>query len=392
MSRSPFLHYLYDPPLPNRHAATLQILQTGAALARRGVGFTLWSGPLSAPVDSILADLGISETPGLTIRPLFADPRTPRILRGRLSARLARAFAGERHDGMVWMSRGETGVATLPKLARMPGCRPLVMELHRIGSLHREELRLGRRIEAPHEVPARALRREQSAVQAADRLVCLTEPVADAVREHFAAEHPTLILPSGTSIPEQPVQGPSRDIDLIYFGKLEPRKGIAELLDAAAQLPDLRCAVIGGAPDTVEALRATLEARQLQERVQLTGWLSPRQLVDWIQRARLGVCPLPLGVSSVAERFTSPMKLLSMMAHGLPVVATDLPPVRAIARDGHDALLVPPGDPAGLAGAIRRLLEDRDLAARLGAAARARAREFSWERRAERLATFLWPE
>jgi glycosyltransferase involved in cell wall biosynthesis len=46
---------------------------------------------------------------------------------------------------------------------------------------------------------------------------------------------------------------------------------------------------------------------------------------------------------------------------------------------------VPPGDPAALAAAIRRLLEDPALAARLAAAARAAVAEYGWDRRAARL-------
>jgi glycosyltransferase involved in cell wall biosynthesis len=53
------------------------------------------------------------------------------------------------------------------------------------------------------------------------------------------------------------------------------------------------------------------------------------------------------------------------------VVTADTPAVREVLRDGHDALLVPPADPAALAAALIRLADDPALRARRGSAARA---------------------
>jgi glycosyltransferase involved in cell wall biosynthesis len=57
------------------------------------------------------------------------------------------------------------------------------------------------------------------------------------------------------------------------------------------------------------------------------------------------------------------------LALGTPVVATDVGGVAEVVRDGENGLLVPPGDPEALAGAIARLFGDEALAARLRAAA-----------------------
>jgi glycosyltransferase involved in cell wall biosynthesis len=73
------------------------------------------------------------------------------------------------------------------------------------------------------------------------------------------------------------------------------------------------------------------------------------------------------------------------MAAGRPLVASDLPSSREVMRDGETALLVPPGDPAALAAALRRLLEDRALAGRLAEAAWREAAAYSWDARAARL-------
>ena len=69
------------------------------------------------------------------------------------------------------------------------------------------------------------------------------------------------------------------------------------------------------------------------------------------------------------------LSLIEAMAAGKPVVATRVGAVPDIVEDGRSGLLVPPEDPAALAEAIARLLNDRAAAARLGAQAQQRVRE-----------------
>jgi glycosyltransferase involved in cell wall biosynthesis len=76
-----------------------------------------------------------------------------------------------------------------------------------------------------------------------------------------------------------------------------------------------------------------------------------------------------------------PKSLLEAAACGRPIVATDVPGCRAIARADHNALLAPPDDPAALADAIDRLAQDAELRRRFGAASRRLAEdEFSSQR------------
>jgi phosphatidyl-myo-inositol alpha-mannosyltransferase len=71
--------------------------------------------------------------------------------------------------------------------------------------------------------------------------------------------------------------------------------------------------------------------------------------------------------------------LVEAMAAGLPVVASDIAGYREVLRDGVEGILVPPGDPAALAGAVGGLLDDRAAARRFGRAGRERARRYSWD-------------
>ena len=204
----------------------------------------------------------------------------------------------------------------------------------------------------------------------ADALMCLTPAVESAARDCFRTAAPAVLLPSGTASP--PPADAVRDLDVVYAGKLESRKGVDDLVGALARLPGVTAHVAGG--DAAQARALDASAHRAGASLRALGWQEPARVAELLDRAKVALCPLPVGVDSVSDRFTSPMKLLQAMAHGTAVVASDVAPVRAIATDGQDALLVAPGDCAGLAAAIARLLDDPALRARLGRAARARAR------------------
>ena len=80
-----------------------------------------------------------------------------------------------------------------------------------------------------------------------------------------------------------------------------------------------------------------------------------------------------------------PTTVLEAMASGRPVVATTSGGIVDLIADGHNGLLVPPGDEGRLAAAMARLLSDADLRARLAAGARERVRRFTASAVAERL-------
>jgi glycosyltransferase involved in cell wall biosynthesis len=71
------------------------------------------------------------------------------------------------------------------------------------------------------------------------------------------------------------------------------------------------------------------------------------------------------GTSSKAARVI-PNKAFQALACGAPLVTADTPAARELLTDGKDALLVPPGEPAALAAALRRLAADDEFRTRLG--------------------------
>ncbi len=161
-----------------------------------------------------------------------------------------------------------------------------------------------------------------------------------------------------------------------------PLKGLAILVEAIAKLRTERpveLVVIGNAKRGGPVLDL-VERYDLQGAVRFTGRVDDAELVAHLRSAQVAVVP------SLFEGFSLPA--IEAMACATPLVATTggaLPEV--VGPDGEAGLLVPPGDPQALAGAIARVLDDPELASRLGAAGRARVvQRFTWRTAAQRTA------
>ena len=101
------------------------------------------------------------------------------------------------------------------------------------------------------------------------------------------------------------------------------------------------------------------------------------------------VLVLPNPRSAISNAFTSPLKLFEYMGSGRPIVASDLPSLREVLRDGENAILVEPGNPQALVAGIERIKKDEALGRRLAAQALQDVQAFTWAKRAERLEQLL---
>jgi glycosyltransferase involved in cell wall biosynthesis len=163
-----------------------------------------------------------------------------------------------------------------------------------------------------------------------------------------------------------------------------PMKGLVPLLEAVAKLRterDVELVVVGRPKEGGIALK-TISRLGIADAVRFVSGVAEAELVDLFGSAQVAVVP------SLYEGFSLPA--VEAMACATPLVATTagaLPEV--VGPHEVSALHVPPGDPEALAAAIGRILDDEDLAARLGAAGRKRVLErFTWRAVAEQ--TVRW--
>ncbi|MFH7600421.1 glycosyltransferase [Streptomyces racemochromogenes] len=167
---------------------------------------------------------------------------------------------------------------------------------------------------------------------------------------------------------------------LVQLGRLVPRKGTAVSIAALALVPDAELVVVGGPPagrldEDPEARRLRALARDagVADRVRFLGGLTGEDVPAVLRSADLVLCPAdyePFGIVP-----------LEAMACGRPVVASAVGGQLDTVVPGETGLLVPPGDPGALAGAVSELLARPAVRAAYGAAARSRALAlYGWDR------------
>ncbi len=161
-----------------------------------------------------------------------------------------------------------------------------------------------------------------------------------------------------------------------------PMKGLVPLLEAVAKLRTERHVelVVIGRPKEEGRVARTISRLGLQEVVRCVSGITDDELALLYARAQVAVVP------SLYEGFSLPA--IEAMACGVPLVATTggaLPEV--VGADGTTAVLVTPGDAEALASGMRRVLDDEELAARLGAEGRRRVlTRFTWRETAQQTA------
>jgi phosphatidyl-myo-inositol alpha-mannosyltransferase len=171
------------------------------------------------------------------------------------------------------------------------------------------------------------------------------------------------------------VFGNHRPLRILFIGQAVERKGLPVLLRAFEALREQIPATL----TLVGASATEIAPMLLDDRgVRALGKVSEEQKNEELCRAEVLCAPSLRG-----ESFG--MVLTEAFAASTPVVASDIPGYRDVARDGRDSLLVPPGDALALAEALRALALDPGRRASMAAAAREHAERFSWAHVAEEI-------
>jgi len=163
---------------------------------------------------------------------------------------------------------------------------------------------------------------------------------------------------------------------MLYHGRVDARKGVLDLLDAARQLRetgDRFRLLISGIGPTFNETAASIPLLGLQDQVEMTGYVEYADVPAVYQRADIFVSP------TYAEGFSN--TILEAMASRLAIVSCRSVGVVDCIRDGENGLLTEPGDRDGLAKALRGVLRDGVLRQRLADAALDECRAvYSWSK------------
>ena len=383
--------YFADIRFPLERANGIQTMETCHALAMRGHEVRLVVRPdTHAPPRDPFVYYGLPRSPRLIVeRVPAAGPQFARRV-AYLSFAAGRVMGAARAD--VLMSRDLGTAAILSKMPRAVRA-PIVYESHGyapdVAAALPEMVTTAR---PPGAARLKRLTEREAAVwRDADGYITITAGLARVLEEKFGKRSHTAVVPDGVRVNSTPDSPETSDAQVVvgYAGHLYPWKGVDVLVEALPLLPDVQLRIVGGHPGERDLARLHhLAARRgVEARVEFTGLVPPFEVGRWLQAA--DVLVLPNRGTEVSARYTSPLKLFEYLGAGRPIVASRLPALAEVLRDEENALLVEPDQPAALAAAITRVIDDRALAVRLARRAFETAAEFTWAKRAERLESVL---
>jgi phosphatidylinositol alpha-mannosyltransferase len=205
--------------------------------------------------------------------------------------------------------------------------------------------------------------------------VAVSEAAASFVEDRFRDDG-VRIVPNGADVELFAEAEPAPLPDgrrILFVNRLDRRKGFPVMVEAfrllAEERDDVILVVAGDGQDRGAASDLPIAVRA---RVVMLGTVPHREVPPYHAACEVFCAP-------ATGRESFGIVLVEAMAAGLPVVASDIAGYREVLRNGVEGILVPPGDPAALAGAVGALLDDRAAARRFGRAGRERARRYSWD-------------
>lgn len=229
---------------------------------------------------------------------------------------------------------------------------------------------------------------ERALIRQADRVITVSDPMARELSRRYGIPVPSVVhnFPDlGSGSPPSPTRSlrdllelPQSSPFVLYAGRLQPGRGLEQLILAAARYPEIVVGLMGdGRADYISALRARARAAGVGSRVHLVRPVDLEQVVPTARAADVGMAAYrDTGLSS---RTTLPNKLFEYLAAGLPVVASRLPPMAQVVGEHDVGVTCDPDNPDAVAAAIREVVGEPKRHQELRRNALRASKVFSWE-------------
>jgi glycosyltransferase involved in cell wall biosynthesis len=368
--------YGYDQVLPSTGADAEQVFNNVAALSRRGVEIDLLvprpaRGPsLSADalkarykvqgdfrVDHVGYGLGTLVRKGLHAVAVVRDPRV-KDATAVYTRHLQVAFAAVAADIPVLYETYRPWPDQYPALRG--ALRMLFTHRRFLGAITHSRL-------------------------AADSFVSLGVPAAKVVAL-YNGHDPTRLEPRMAPAEARAALGqPTGGFVATYAGRVEKAKGLDATLEIARACPDITFQFVGSEDPEgpIEKL-----ARGLPN-VRFVPWQPYDALVKYLYASDVLLLPTSLAPLEKHGHTVVPIKIFQYLAVGRVILGPTAPDVMELLRHDDNALLVPPGDTAAAAAALRRVQADAAVRDRLATSAQALAADLTWDARAGRIVDFV---
>jgi D-inositol-3-phosphate glycosyltransferase len=367
-----------DEISPGEQAA--HVVELSRALARRGHEVRIYA-RREQPARKGAQPVRIGD--GVTVEHLTAGPEKPLSADELLPhmGDFGRALAARWDDGPFqpdvihahfWMS----GLAALT--ATTESRFPVVVTYHALGSVERrhqpERASTGK--------PRVGLERTLGTM--ADRVIAQTEEEVVELGRMGVPRGDIVVVPSGVDPDQFTPTGPAvtRGVmpRVLSVGRLDERKGFADLIATLPRVPDAELVIVGGPPaeeldrdPAAKRLRELAERLGVADRLRLVGRVARADMPSWYRSADVVACTPVYGFA--------PLVPIEAMSCGVPVVAYEGGGIGESVIDGVTGILVPTREVRDLASALRALLRDNVRRMSLSSAAVDRVRSrYTWDR------------
>ena len=220
------------------------------------------------------------------------------------------------------------------------------------------------------------------------RVVVITKGLKDYYVEKGIPEQKIIVAPDSVSLEDfatpQSKEESRKRLGLpllktiaLYIGKLDSWKGAETFCAASELLPDLLCVCIGGEPADIAQLKAKYP------RAEFLGWRPYSELADNQVAGDVLIIP-NTARDEISVKFTSPLKLFTYMASGVPIVASDLPSIREVLDESMCSFFTP-DDPKSLAASISAVVSDTETARQRAHVAQEEVQRYTWNERARHI-------
>jgi len=374
------MRIIYPVPeiLPDPRARFIQIVCTCHALAKRGVEVILLVGMEKGySRERLLGFYGIADHPNLKVI------RIPIIRREQrrhfrfswhgvfhvfllLHLLFRRSYRGT--DAVLFMRHIKL-VGFIMKFRNILKS-PIVFEAHEI--FHTA---------APGRKQAKMKRLEYTVYTRVDAIISISRSIKEYLVRLGVPDESIHVVHNGVEKEWFGIERKPSGSYICYTGSLYAWKGVNILLSAMKYLPDERLLIVGGG-GRIEELKDLAKAVGIIERVNFVGAVPRSEIPEYLSQSKVAVLP---NILSVPSQFSSPLKLFEYMACGMPIVASAIPVFQELLIDGKNAILFEPGNPLALAQAIKKIVDDPELASRLGHTAKEDARGYTYDKRAGKI-------
>lgn len=374
--------YPISEPITTRKARFIQIMNTCSALASLGCEVDIITGRLPESTGDLLRRFGLEPVQGLRIHTVpmmrMGNEGRVRISWGFIFSVFCLLkileLAKKRSYSCIYLRH----LKLASFLLRFKGGigLPLVFEVHELFSVTSKK---------------KKIRRQEALVYGGfDRIITNTETIKALIEKTFSVGDDKIhVVRNGVSreiIELFRGKEPRTNDKILYVGQLYRWKGVEGLIESMKFVDNAVLSVVGGSEESIERLKELSSAKGVSDRIFFHGQVPPQDVKSFLKDGHIAVLPL---ISSPDSSFTCPLKLFEYMAAKMAIVASDIPVIREVLKDGHNSVLVKPDDPKSLSQGIVRLLEDKELSARVAEQAFLDVSNLTWHNRAARIKNIL---